>query len=119
MLAEAWRTHRCLPLLSQEIFDEYLRVLTYPKFQLSSSEITRVLEHDFLPHAEFVRVTSRVEVIAADPSDNKFLACALDGRADVLASGDHHLLALKRFHATEILTARQLLDRLASVSNKR
>ena len=118
MLAEAWRTHRCLPLLSQEIFDEYLRVLTYPKFQLSSSEIKRVLEHDFLPYAEFVRVTSQVEVIAADPSDNKFLACALDGRADVVVSGDRHLLTLKRFHGIAIVTARQFRDQVASVPDK-
>ena len=112
-LVEAWQRGRCRLLLSHEIFDEYLRVLTYPKFQLTSADITRVLERELLPYPEFVHVTAHVDVIAEDPADNKFLACALDGRADSIVSGDHHLLDLKQFRGIPILTARQLLDRLA------
>ena len=111
-LVEAWQRGACRLLVSPEIFDEYLRVLTYPKFQLSSEDIKRVVERELQPYLEMVRVTSRVEVVTEDPADNMFLACALDGRADVLASGDHHLLKLGRFQGIEILTARQLLDRL-------
>ena len=50
--------------------------------------------------------------MAADPADDKFLACALDGRADLLVSGDDHLLRLKAFHHIPIVSARQFLDRL-------
>ena len=30
--------------------------------------------------------------ITADPTDNKFLACALEVKADYIVSGDNHLL---------------------------
>ncbi len=112
-LVDAWQHRRCRLLLSREIFDEYLRVLTYPKFRLTSADIKRILERELLPYAEMVNVTTQVEAIVEDPADNKFLACAVDGRADVLVSGDHHLLELKAFHETAIISPRQLLDRLA------
>lgn len=111
-LVAAWRTRRCRLLVSQEIFEEYLRVLTYPKFRLSSNDITQLLEQDVLPYADFVRVTTRVQAIAADPADDKFLACAVDGRADFLVSGDRHLLELQRFRGIPIVSPRQLLDQL-------
>lgn len=101
-LVEAWQGGRCRLLISAEIFDEYLRVLAYPRFQLSSEDIRRILERDLLPHTQQVRVTSSIHAIPADPSDNKFLACAVDGRADWIVTGDHHLLQLKRFHNIRI-----------------
>lgn len=111
-LLAAWQEGRCRLLISREIFDEYLRVLLYPKFHLSSEDVKRILGRELWPYAEIVQVTSSVDVIAADPTDNKFLACALDGRAQVIISGDHHLLALGEFHGIEILTAREFLSRL-------
>jgi len=111
-LVDAWQQGRCRLLISSDIFDEYLRVLTYPKFQLTAEDIKQLLERDLRPYAELVRVTSRVDAVVIDPADNKFLACALDGRADVVVSGDRHLLTLKQFRSIPILTARQLLDRL-------
>jgi predicted nucleic acid-binding protein len=52
-------------------------------------------------------------IVTGIPCDNKFLACALDGRADAIVSGDHHLLALRRFRDIPILTARQFLDHVS------
>jgi predicted nucleic acid-binding protein len=41
-----------------------------------------------------------------------FLACALDGQADVIVSGDHHLLDLENYRDIPIMTARQFMDQL-------
>jgi len=38
------------PLASKEIIDEYLRVLTYPKFKLSEEEIYFLLYQEILPY---------------------------------------------------------------------
>jgi putative PIN family toxin of toxin-antitoxin system len=38
----------------------------------------------------------RTDRITDDPTDNKFLACALESSADYIVSGDNHLLSLKR-----------------------
>jgi uncharacterized protein len=45
-----------------------------------------------------------------DDADNRILECALDGDADFIITGDHHLLDLKSFQGIRILKARELLD---------
>ena len=39
----------------------------------------------------------RVHVVAADPDDNRILECAVDGKADLIVTNDHHLLDLKAY----------------------
>jgi len=45
-----------------------------------------------------------VKVIADDPDDDKFLACATEGGADYVVSGDHHLLNLNSYQGICIVT---------------
>lgn len=110
-LRELWQQGRYQLLVSQPIFEEYLRVLTYPKFALSLEEIRHVVEQDLQPYLEYVQVTTLVQAIKEDPTDNMFLACAVDGRADVIVSGDRHLLMVKRFRGIPIETTSQFLTR--------
>jgi len=51
--------------------------------------------------AEVVKPKMRVAVLADEP-DNRNLECALQGKADVVVSGDRHLLRLRRFHGISI-----------------
>ena len=113
-IVSAWKEGQCKLLVSEDIFDEYLQVLSYPKFQLAPETIRRLIEHELRPYVELIQVTSRIHVITADPSDDKFLACALDGHADAIVSGDRHLLGLKEFKGISVLTGRQLLDHLTA-----
>src|SRR5438034_11144352 len=65
------------------------------------------------------RVASLVEIIdvlqsiraSRDPKDDKFLDAAVNGRADVLVSGDKDLLALHPFRGIAILTPASYVDR--------
>jgi putative PIN family toxin of toxin-antitoxin system len=51
------------------------------------------------------------EAIPEDPSDNIFLDCAVEGKADFIISGNtKHLGKLKSFQSIPILTPRQFLD---------
>ncbi len=56
-----------------------------------------------------VRVISKIDIIKKDPTDNIFLACAKDGKADYIVSGDHHLLDLKIFLQTLIVSPKEFL----------
>jgi hypothetical protein len=56
--------------------------------------------------------TTKVTVITDDPDDNMFLACAVEGQADFIVSGDPHLLSLSRFRGIPIATVREFLERL-------
>lgn len=53
-------------------------------------------------------------VAVRDPDDAVILAAAISAGADILATGDGDLLVLARVGTLEILTPRQLLDRLQS-----
>jgi uncharacterized protein len=53
--------------------------------------------------AELVVPKISLQVIKADPDDDKFLACAVEGRADLIVSGDRHLTRLKSFRGIGIV----------------
>ncbi len=93
-LVKLWKDGRVVPLCSEEIVNEYLHVLAYPKFQLSKSEIDFLLSHEILPYFEVVTVNPGASFVTADPSDDKFIWCAMEGFAEAIVSGDEHLLNL-------------------------
>jgi uncharacterized protein len=94
-LVDQWKEGRIRPLCSRETLEEYLRVLAYPKFALAESEIDFLLSREILPWFEVVQVKPGKAYAKADPFDNHFIWCALDGKADAIISGDRHLLSLR------------------------
>ena len=62
-----------------------------------------------LAAAELVKIT---ETVAAcrDPDDDKFIELAINGRADVIVSGDGDLLALNPFRNIPIVTPAAFLQ---------
>jgi putative PIN family toxin of toxin-antitoxin system len=108
-LVSLWQNGLITPLLSREILDEYLRVLSYPKFELSEEEIKELIQEEILPFAEVVKPKRRLRVVRRDPSDNKFLECAVAGKASVIISGDKDLLSLGRYRQIRIQSPAQFL----------
>ena len=109
-LVSLWRERRIVPLLSKDVFIEYLRVLAYPKFKLSGEEIKALVEEYVLPFAEMVTVAETPAIIREDPADDKFLALVAAGRARHIVSGDKHLLVLREYRGVKIATPREFLD---------
>jgi uncharacterized protein len=54
--------------------------------------------------------------VVEDSDDNKFLACAMKGKADFVVSGDRHLLDLDHFHKIKIVTPKTFLALLQQPS---
>ena len=111
-LVPLWKTGRINPLASREIIDEYLRVLTYPKFGLAPEEIHFILYHEILAHFEIVTAKPGPVIVRDDPADDKFIRCAEAGKAKRIISGDQHLLRLKQYRTIKILTPAQFLTEL-------
>lgn len=44
-----------------------------------------------------------VDVIPEDPDDNRILECAVEGKADVIVSGDRHLRRLKSYQGIPVV----------------
>ncbi|MBI4422450.1 MAG: putative toxin-antitoxin system toxin component, PIN family [Elusimicrobia bacterium] len=109
-LVPLWQGGKFQLLASSDMIREYARVLSYSKFKLTEEDLRSILEEDVLPFVTPVRVGAFSGVIKEDPSDDKFLACAIRGKADAVVSGDQHLLKLKIFHRIPIMGLRSFLD---------
>lgn len=96
-------------IVSKDTIDELIRVLAYNKFGLKPEEIEPIVR-DLVEISEFVEVRSQLRIIQEDPTDNIFLNLAIDGPADVIVSGDHHLLDLSEFRGIPITTVRKFLS---------
>lgn len=53
-----------------------------------------------------------VEVVKEDPDDDKFLAAAIEGRADYVVSGDKPLLNIKEYHGIKIVSPTDFINLL-------
>jgi hypothetical protein len=107
-----WQEGRIRPYASEAIIAEYLRVLAYPRFELSESHITYLIYHQILPLFEIVQVQSTEPVISEDPEDDKFLHCAVAAAARFIVSGDQHLLRLGSFEGIPIVKVSNFLETL-------
>lgn len=68
---------------------------------------------DFLrAFAEFVSGVPEGNQISPDRDDDFVLACAVEGEADYIVSGDPHLLDLKSFKQIPVLTPREFAERV-------
>jgi hypothetical protein len=103
-LLKLWKNEYIKPLISKEIIDEYLKVLAYPKFKLSGEEINYLLYQEILPFFEIITAKHILPIIKEDPDDDKFIRCAQAGKAEIIISGDKHLLALKSYRKIKILS---------------
>lgn len=66
---------------------------------IHDDDVTRFLKV-LLYQASFVRIKSRFKVL--ESPDDEVLRTAKDGRADVIVSGDAHLLNLKEFRGIRV-----------------
>ena len=56
----------------------------------------------------------RIEAIAEDPEDDKFIAAAIEGGADYIVSGDNHLKALNSYQEIRIVSPSEFVQILES-----
>lgn len=118
-IRQAWEDGQFILITSVPLVAEFRRVLTYPKLRLLIRLSPREREgllRLLVEEAEITPGTLRVRAVAADPSDDLVLACAIEGHADYIVSEDSHLLSLREYAGTLIVTARQFLHVLRETS---
>jgi putative PIN family toxin of toxin-antitoxin system len=111
-IIDLWLKGKIIPLITSETFEEFQKVLAYPKFSLTEEEIKMIIEEHVLPFFEVVEPEESITGICNDPDDDKFLTCALSGRAEFIISGDKELCNLKKYKGVKIITAREFLRML-------
>lgn len=96
------RRKRYQLLISRKTFEEYKAVIN--RFEQISRTKRKKLLGKIRAHSNWVSPKEKFAVIKDDPKDNKFLECAVAGKANFLISGDKHLLSLKEFQGVKIIT---------------
>ena len=80
------------------------------KFEWESFEVADVIE-GIGKFVEIVEPSERIHLISQDPSDNRILEAALEGKVDYIISGDKkHILSLRKFEGIEIVSAQEFLN---------
>lgn len=102
---------------SELILKELQTVLSRPKFKTSKKEITKITG-TLRKTVDVVDVKTRIEAVKEDPKDNMLIETALDGEAQIIVTGDHHLLELKHYDEIKIITIQEMLTRLKITKTK-
>ena len=113
-IISSWKAQKFLPVLSHDTFDEFRRVLAYPKFSLTPREIDALLQDEVLPFCEVIDIEDDIIGICRDRADDKFLSCAVAAMADYIVSGDKDLLVLGNFRNIPIITVTAFQEKMGN-----
>jgi hypothetical protein len=88
-------------------------VLSYPRIaervRLTEAELGALLAA-LLAKAEVMPGQLRLPGVTRDPKDDAVVACALEGRADYIVSGDQDMLVLGEYEGVQVVAPRQFVE---------
>lgn len=105
-IVDAWVSDEFTLVTSPYLLSELRRVLTYPRIA-SRLQLTEAEQHLLLREL-FVKssVTSGeldLSGVTRDPKDDAIIACAVEGDADYVVSGDEDILVLERYRDVKMI----------------
>jgi putative PIN family toxin of toxin-antitoxin system len=114
-LQDHWINLDFVLVTSIDIIKEVNRVLFYPRIQAQFKPKEENIKRFFrliFRKALITKDIYKTDRITDDPTDNKFLACALEGEAEYVVSRDSHLRNLKHYHGIQIIDASTFVDKV-------
>jgi uncharacterized protein len=102
-------------VISEDIIKELVEALEYEDVQRKVREkglqMRRSVEK-IMAVAEMINPQERITAVKDDPDDDKFLECAIEGKAEYIVSRDKHLLKLRSYRGINIIKPEELLKRV-------
>ena len=114
-IKECWINQDFILVTSMEIIREVNRVFHYPRIQEKFKPKDETLKEFFILVLKKAYLTGskyKIDKIKDDPTDNMFLACALEGNADYIVSRDPHLRNIKYYQGVQIIDATTFLSKI-------
>lgn len=112
-IVKLWRVGLIELAISPFILEEFEAVVRRPHIQqknnLSDANIAEYLEV-LKTFAVIVPGTITVNAVPDDPDDDIIIACAIEAEADMIISGDQHLLSLDSYQGIPIIRAVDFLN---------
>ena len=110
-IIDPWKTGGIVICLSEEILEEYLRVLG--RLRVSAPALAELLNlFKIGENIVFAETPEKVEIVPEDSTDDKFIGCALSAGAEFIVSGDQHLLKLGKFRGVRIVSPARFLEEM-------
>jgi len=103
---------RCVLLKSAVTETQFFEVMARPYLAPLIRPETRDWLTQLMKSAELVSILERVAV-CRDPTDDKFLELAVNGRADLVLTGDKDLLVLNPFRGIPIVAPATFVQTMA------
>lgn len=108
-ILKAWQMKKIHVVLTEAILEEYLRVI-----EILSEKNTK---SNFLPIIDLLVVSSEICIpahlpkqISNDIDDDKFIACAIAAKSNVIISGDRDLLDVSGQFDIRVVTPRVFVE---------
>jgi putative PIN family toxin of toxin-antitoxin system len=118
LILHSVKDEKVLLLMSDSICHEISRVLTYPKIRKRLTASDEELKN-FMQLLGAVAIitpgTLNLPPLNADPDDTKYLVCAVEGHADFIVSGDHHLTDLVMYRGIPVVTPADFIQILSTL----
>ena len=111
------RADKIVLFTSKALLAELETVLQREKF-LSRLELAGTTPRELLigyaSLAVIVEPDEIKQIIIADPDDNEVLACAVKAKAEIIVSGDGHLLELSEYQGIRILKSSDFISQIGT-----
>ncbi|MDP2168416.1 MAG: putative toxin-antitoxin system toxin component, PIN family [Thermodesulfovibrionales bacterium] len=109
-IIDLWKTGEITLCVSKEILEEYIEVIVrvFPDDPEPDELLTL-----FGKRANMIFAASlpKINAVKDDPSDDKFIECAVAAGAGYIISGDIHLRNLKSYSGIKIVSPAEFLSR--------
>ncbi len=94
------QTGKYILCVSNDILDEYHEIITQKTSVVVADNVIRLLSE--CAFVEYIDPRYHLELIEADPDDNKFVDCAFAANASYIVSNDKHFDALRKIDFPKI-----------------
>ncbi len=107
---------RIAMVVSYSVLNEYVSTALYPAIKKRHGLSNKLIEEKIFTLGKIgklIKPENHLGVVIDDPSDNKFLECAVEGGADFIISGDKHLKNLKSYQGIKIVDPAEFMEMYA------
>lgn len=112
-ILDAWRHARIKIVISPEILEEYQRVGAELATDFPEVDIIPILELLSMK-AMIIKTPPLPRPVCSHADDDKFLACAIAGKTEIIISGDKALRKVSGYCGIEVLSPREFVDKYFS-----
>lgn len=114
----AFKKQKFTLVTSVEILDEVEDVINrnyiVEKYRITTSERQKMMK-TLVGLSFVISGLSKAKVVKDDPKDDKFIAAAQNSQANYIVSGDPHLLKIKVYQGTKVITPRKFVKVLKDI----